>query len=105
MTPEDIKMHRAANAGVSRDAQQQESVKVFMNLLTTLFTAVGKSPSKLTTVAGECLTGLLANPDYSPTRDNGETHAEACARRACDYAEALLAEVARREQRNAEAAP
>ncbi len=105
MTPGDIKMHHAANAAVSREAQQQEAVKMFMNLLTTLFAAVGKAPSKLTVLSGQCLAGLLANPNYAPLRENGETHAEACARSACNHAEALLAEVTRREQRNAEAAP
>ena len=102
MTPGDIKMHHAANAAVSREAQQQEAVKMFMNLLTTLFAAVGKAPSKLTVQAGQCLAVLLAKPGYEPLREHGETHAEACARSACDLGEALLAEVERREKRNTE---
>ena len=40
---------------------------------------------------------MLANPRYGVTRESGESYAEAYARQACDYAEALLAEVHRRE--------
>lgn len=100
MTPEDIKMHHAANVAAAREAQAMDAMK----LLTGLMAFVGKAPSPLAAVASECLNGMLANPQFAVPRENGETYAQACARTAYDLAEALLAEGARREQRNAEAA-
>lgn len=56
-----------------------------------------KAPTLRTSLAGQCLAGMLANPNYSPVRQGGESHSQACARRAFDYADDLLAEAARLE--------
>jgi hypothetical protein len=42
------------------------------------------------------LSAMLAKPQFEPTRQDGEETAEAYARRACDYADALLVELQRR---------
>jgi hypothetical protein len=42
------------------------------------------------------LAAMLANPEYMPPKENGEETPAAYARRACDYADALLAELQRR---------
>jgi hypothetical protein len=45
----------------------------------------------------QILSALLANPEFSPTREPGEDETQAYARRACDFADALLTELNRRE--------
>ena len=42
------------------------------------------------------LAAMLANPQFEPTRQEGEEAPDAYARRACDFADALLAELHRR---------
>ena len=43
-------------------------------------------------VATHVLQGMLANKDYKPPRESGEAVADAYARRAADYADALIAD-------------
>lgn len=43
------------------------------------------------------LSAMLANPSYQPTAENGEEGSHAYARRAVDYADALLTELQKRE--------
>ena len=45
-------------------------------------------------IAARCLQGLLANPDFEPIYSAPETKPEAYARRAVDYADALLSGLA-----------
>lgn len=56
--------------------------------------------SRFQTVAAQIFAGLVSSPNYNPRSEDGESYGEACARRACDYAEALLTEVDRREDRH-----
>lgn len=49
-------------------------------------------------VATHALAALLNSPNYNPTRqEDGETSEQAYARRACDFADALLSELHRRQ--------
>lgn len=59
---------------------------------------------RLEAIASQNLAAMLACPNYNPPRRaDGQSYAEACASRACDYAEALIAELARRQEANPEA--
>ncbi len=48
-------------------------------------------------VAARCLQGLLSNPEFVPVKNPGERNEEALARRAVDYADALLSRLAAAE--------
>lgn len=54
--------------------------------------------ARLEAIASQNLAAMLACPDFNPRREDGESYEEACARRACDFAEALIAELARRQE-------
>lgn len=45
-------------------------------------------------LAARCLQGMLANPEFEPVKNPGERSEDAFARRACDYADALLSRLA-----------
>ena len=57
----------------------------------------GHGLSQRAYVAARCLQGLLANADFEPIHNAPETKAEAYARRAVDFADALLARLAASE--------
>jgi hypothetical protein len=50
-------------------------------------------------IATQTLAAMLANPQFEPARQDGEEAPDAYARRACDYADALLSEIQRRQVR------
>lgn len=67
---------------------------ILFSLRDMLHLSVQASPQL--TVATELCAAMLANPAFEPSTEKGETRAEATARRACDYAEALMMEYSRR---------
>ena len=85
------------------EAGQLQSGLESMQMLNGMLLAFSKTASPLLTVASANMASMLANPSYEPPTETGESRPEACARRACDYAEALLAEVHRRERQQQEA--
>lgn len=99
MTAEQILQNYAERELSGREPLSHAFAGTFLNFLGNV-----RVPSQLESIAAMNLAAMLACPDFNPRREDGESYAEACARRACDFAEALLAEVARREQSNAEAA-
>lgn len=51
-------------------------------------------------IAAQLLGAMVSNPGFKPEFREGESHPEACSRMACEYAEALMAELAACEPRN-----
>jgi hypothetical protein len=81
----------------SADENRARSGVEALQLLNGLLMVISKTPSPLLVIASANMAAMLANPTFEPHTDKGETRAEACARRACDYALALLSEVERLE--------
>lgn len=70
-----------------------------MQLLSGLMSVMSKAHSPLMNVASLNMSSMLANRHYIIVPKDGESAQETYAREACDYAEALLAEVHRREDK------
>jgi hypothetical protein len=82
-----------ALAARNRESTASDAFKALMGYLASL----SKTHSPLLGVAASNMAAMLANPVYEPSTEKGETRPQATARRAVEYAEELLAEVARRE--------
>ena len=88
MTEKDI----LAMAARNREAGVHEITQTVLRCLEF----ISRPPTPLLNIAAGFNAVMLSNPTFEPAAEKGETRAEACARRACDYAEALLGEVSRR---------
>lgn len=80
-----------------KDPQSGRQVEIGIPDWQFLVGMMGAAASFRSLASVHILGAMLASPDFSPARDEGEDGPQAYARRAVDYAEALEAELHRRE--------
>jgi hypothetical protein len=79
-----------------RDPQSGRQVEIGIPDHQILLGMIGAQSSFRGLASVHVLAAMIANPDFTPARDQGEDAPQAYARRAVDYAEALEAELHRR---------
>jgi hypothetical protein len=80
-----------------RDPQTGRQVEMQMPEWNLLLGMVSAASEFRSLASVHVLAAMLANPQFEPTRQDGEEASDAYARRACDYADALLSELHRRQ--------
>ncbi len=81
-----------------RDPQTGRQVEMQMPEWNLLLGMVSAASEFRSLASVHVLAALLTSPNYNPARaEDGETTEQAYARRACDFADALLSELHRRQ--------
>lgn len=93
-----------ATPAQARRFHEEEAARSLLGLIRGLLNlATTNCTSPRLQIASAKMDALLANPQYEPARQDGESAEQAYARRSFDYADALLAEHSRREGNGKEA--
>jgi hypothetical protein len=72
------------------ESMSTDEAKILTHTLQMLVSTQARSASPQLAVATELCAALMANPAFEPNPEAGETRADATARRAIEYSEALL---------------